>query len=175
MKRFIGAAIFLASVSLLSVNTAKAQYRSEFEELKGKEDNEVIYQGLLTFDDLQNIPAFNFDKASESYTPKPDAINGLTASLKNYDILVFLGTWCEDSQRMLPHLSRVLEDAEYPLEQLTLQAVDHQKIAKNNAEKPYDIKLVPTVILLQNGKEVGRITEIPDKSIEEDLWTIINK
>lgn len=153
---------------------AQAQYISDFDTLKGRDDKEIVYKGTVTFEDIKAVDAFNLSDASATYKPNAEAIKNLSPELKEYELEVFLGTWCEDSHRMIPQLYRVLNDTGYPLEKLTLVSVDRDKKSKDNKTEIYSITLVPTIVVLQHGKEKGRITEVTDKSVEQDLWKIIH-
>ena len=112
---------------------------------------------------------------SENYKPDESKIESLSEELNKYQLIVFLGTWCEDSHRLIPQLYRVLTDTGYPLEQMEIFALDRDKKGKNGVEKQYNITNVPTIILLQDGREKGRITETVKQNVESDLWEIINK
>ena len=94
--------------------------------------------------------------------------------MKQYTMVVFLGTWCDDSHYLIPRLERVLQMINYPQSKLTMYGVDRAKTAKNGEEIKYGVTLVPTIILFKDGKEVGRITETVKKTIEEDLASIIS-
>jgi len=39
----------------------------------------------------------------------------------------------------------------------------------------YDAKSVATIIVMRDGKEIGRIVEAPDGSLEKDLLAIVSK
>lgn len=54
-------------------------------------------------------------------------------------------------------------------------ALDRDKKGRNGEEKQYKITNVPTVIVLQDGNERGRITETVKQNVESDLLEIINK
>ncbi|WP_118974350.1 thioredoxin domain-containing protein [Taibaiella koreensis] len=154
---------------------AAAQNKSDFEMIKSDNKHEVIYMGPVTFEDIGQVKAFQLEKKSEQYKPDPQVLEILSDKLKNYRMIVFLGTWCEDSHKLIPELYRVLTATSYPEEQLQLYALDRDKHGKEHEEQAYHITNVPTIILLQNDKEKGRITEVVEKSIESDLLHIIEK
>lgn len=150
-----------------------AQYQSDFEEVRSANEAEVIYKGSCTFDDIEKVPAFKLTEQSENYNPDESKIESLSEELNKYKLIVFLGTWCEDSHRLVPQLYRVLTDSGYPLEQLQIFALDRDKKGRNGEEKQYNITNVPTVIVLQDGNEKGRITETVKKNVESDLLEIM--
>ena len=138
------------------------------------DDGGLIFNGPITFADLNKEASFVWLKSGEKeYTPQEQATLYLTAYLKNYTMVVFMGTWCDDSHYLIPRLERVLQMIDYPASKLTMYGVTRAKTTKNGEEKKYNITLVPTIILYKNGKEMGRITETVKKTIEEDLAAII--
>ena len=140
------------------------------------DDGGLIYNGRITFDDLNKEPSFTWLKGDEkAYLPDERIQLYLNAYLKNYSMVVFMGTWCDDSHYLIPKLEKVLRLAEYPMSSVTMYGVDRQKETKSGEQKKYNITLVPTIILFKNGIEAGRITENVSKSIEADMAAIIAK
>jgi len=136
----------------------------------------LIYNGVVTFNDLDKESTFTWlKKGREEYKPNEDKLNYLRLHLKEYSMVVFLGTWCDDSHELVPKLEKILQMTGYPADRVTLYATDRDKKTKGGEHKQYRITLVPTIILISNGKEAGRITESVDKSIEADLAAIIGK
>lgn len=162
--------LFLVT-NMCSVKSAVAQTspQSDFEIVQGRNDSDIVYRGTVTFEDIQRVPAFHFSKAQDKYKPNSKAIGILSNELAGYKLVVFLGTWCEDSHRMIPQLYKVLEMVHYPETNLILEALDRDKHGKDDMASRYNITLVPTIVVLKDDKEIGRITEIPDKSVEQDL------
>ncbi|KAA5533360.1 hypothetical protein F0919_12510 [Taibaiella lutea] len=175
MKNLLAAIFLIINILSFSQTMAQTQVQSNFEILKGKNDSDIVYRGPLTFDDISRVPAFHLEAAAENYNPKTKAIKALSNELADYKLVVFLGTWCEDSHRMIPELYKVLKLVNYPMESLSLIALDREKLDKNDITPPYEITRVPTIIVLKDNKETGRITEVPDKSVEQDLLKILRK
>jgi hypothetical protein len=61
------------------------------------------------------------------------------------------------------------------MEQMQIFALDRDKKGRNEEEKQYKITNVPTVIVLQDGNEKGRITETVKQNVESDLLEIIKR
>ncbi len=89
--------------------------------------------------------------------------------------LVFLGTWCPDSRREVPRFLKVADEAGIPADRIKLYALDRSKISEDGLSKQYHIERVPTFVFLKHGEEIGRITEVPEKSVEEDMLFILAK
>ena len=114
----------------------------------------------------------------DSYEVASDVISSFKTKLATYHILVFMGTWCGDSKREIPRFIKILKEADFPLSQLKIVAVDKRrdryKKSPTGEEWGLDIKRVPTFIFYKNGKEVNRIVESPVKTLENDIAAIIN-
>ncbi|AVI50163.1 hypothetical protein C5O00_02845 [Pukyongia salina] len=119
-----------------------------------------------------------FQPAYEDYKVNTELVESYKDQLKEYEIEVFMGTWCEDSQREIPTLYKILEAADYPMEQLTIIAIDDEienyKRSPGGEEGGRNIHHVPTIILKKNGNEVNRIIEYPVRTLEEDLQLILD-
>ncbi len=87
--------------------------------------------------------------------------------------LVFFGSWCSDSWREIPAFLKVADGA--GIDSIRFYGLDRSKKSPEGFEKPFHITLVPTIILLREGKEVGRIEERPTGSIEDDMLFLLMK
>lgn len=118
-----------------------------------------------------------YDKGYQDYNLDQDALKQLKKlKLNSYSMVVFLGTWCEDSHEQIPRLMKVLETLKYPESKLTLIAVNAKKESPSGEEGLYNIQNVPTIILKKYGKEVGRMVEYPKTGVvEKDLVQILEK
>ena len=85
------------------------------------------------------------------------------------------GTWCHDSNNLLPKLYRLLDKSGYPESKVLLIAVDRNKKAYHNIQEKYNITNTPTFLVMQNGKEIGRVTEYGKTGyMEKELGAIIS-
>ena len=118
-----------------------------------------------------------FDKQYENYVTDSKTIKSIKNELNKYKITMFMGTWCGDSKREVPRLYKILEEVDYPLDNLTVVALDyekgHYKKSPGGEEKGLNIIKVPTMIFYMNGREVNRIVESPVESLEKDIKAII--
>jgi thiol-disulfide isomerase/thioredoxin len=162
--------LFLALAIFVSMHT---QAQSTFDKAIN-DRNELVFTGQFTFTDLQQEESFKWmQEGIEAYQPGAEAIGYLKAELNKYQLVVFMGTWCEDSHNLIPKLYKVLTEVGYPLQKLTLYGLNREKKGKGTAHEEYKVLFVPTIIVLSDGKEIGRITETVRKSVEADLSTII--
>lgn len=96
-------------------------------------------------------------------------------NLENIEVTIVLGTWCGDSRREFPRFFKILEKIGYSFDNLTIIGVDRSKKAPDTHVEDLNIELVPTFIFSIDGKEVGRIIETPEISLEKDLLKIITQ
>lgn len=115
-----------------------------------------------------------FSPGYQDYKADPESFEKIKPLLKDVSILVFMGTWCEDSQRDVPHLYRMLDDAGYDESKLTLINVSEEKTTPQGFENEHDISNVPTIILYKNEKELGRIVEYSIETLEKDMLSILS-
>ncbi len=117
-----------------------------------------------------------FDINYNHYTTNKETIKKLNKLDKSdIKILIFMGTWCGDSKEEVPRFYKVTDNINFNSKNIETIAVNHKKKA-NGLQKGYNIKRIPTFIILKNNKEIGRIIEHPkqDSSIEDDVLNILN-
>ena len=117
-----------------------------------EEEQTVDLLGAINRTDLQQMP-FNewFDPGYQSYQPDSAAV--LKLNLEETEIVMFMGTWCSDSQREVPHLYKLLDGINYPKNKMKVIAIDEEKIKPEKEIKEWGIEYVPTIILITNEKE----------------------
>ncbi len=119
-----------------------------------------------------------FLKNYNGYEPDRSIASQLEGPLSDYTITAFMGTWCGDSKREVPRMYKLLEMANFPMERLTMVAVNRDakayKQSPGGEHEGLNIHRVPTFIVYKDGKEVNRIVESPVNSLENDLLSIIN-
>lgn len=117
-----------------------------------------------------------FTSGSEAYQPDKTVLVSLKKALPaDATITVFGGTWCSDTQNLLPKFYKILTEAGIDKKQVTLYFLDEKKTSPEGTEKQFNIVSVPTFIVMQNGKEMGRIVESVQKNIETDLLNLLQK
>ena len=149
--------------------------QSGFATLKDSATGQIILQGIISEEILRNEASFKWMNVSMS-NGQPDSLT-LTLAGKHKDslhLLIFLGTWCEDSQQILPKLFALLRKANIPKEKVSLLGVNRQKKTLGYLSESFQISRVPTIIILKNGIEKGRIVEYGKYgNIEKDLRDIL--
>lgn len=137
-------------------------------------EESVMLLGKANKDGLMKEP-FNewFIPEFDSYQLNDSLVEQLKPLLKDTEITVFMGTWCSDSQREIPHFYKILETADFDFNNFALVAVNDEKTTPQEFEKDLNITNVPTFIFYRNGKELNRIVEFPIESLEEDMMSIL--
>jgi thiol-disulfide isomerase/thioredoxin len=115
----------------------------------------------------------DWEESKGQYTPEKNAIEALQNIEREISMVLFLGTWCGDSRREVPKLLKVYEATANSNFSLRIYGVDWEKKDDEGAAQMHEIERVPTAILFENGKEIGRIIEYPDQTWEEDISKIL--
>ncbi len=162
--------IYLYSISLIMLIGFQAAAQQQTNEKPGDE----TYTGILHQEDFKNHYYSWFSPGYTAFKPSKTTINQIAKHINNYNIKVFMGTWCSDSQREIPHLYKILELANYDLDNLEVYTMDEYKTTAANYEKDLDIQFVPSILFFdKNGEEVNRIVEFPQETLEADILKII--
>ncbi|UCA60572.1 MULTISPECIES: TlpA family protein disulfide reductase [Chryseobacterium] len=176
MKKFITNIVAVSSL-FLAAQQLSAQKVVVNREVTTEKDGKMLLGHQLKEQFLKAPYADWYVKEHDEYALDQKAISELKKErLGSYDVIVFMGTWCEDSHRDFPRLTRILEEVGYPENKMTIIAVNRKKESPSGDESLYNIQKVPTIILKRYGKEVGRIVEMPTSGyIERDLAEILKK
>jgi thiol-disulfide isomerase/thioredoxin len=130
---------------------------------------------ILTKEDFMNAPyGVWFSPRYEDYSINAETAAAISKYINDYDIKVFMGTWCSDSKRETPKLYKLLEESGYNMANLEVISVDRKKVTPNNLQEGYDIIKVPTIIFSKNGKEVNRFVEYAQETLAEDILKIVS-
>ena len=147
-----------------------AQAQDFVRELDQKTDKPLL-RGQIKFKDITNESAYAW--IHDEYQPNERIVAKLKKLLPKYRMVVFVGTWCEDTQYLLPQFYQTLKDASFDFNALEMYGVNRDKKALNSEHDIYNISRVPTIIIMDRFKEVGRIVETVNSSIEKDLLDLL--
>ena len=141
-------------------------------------ENQTYLVGQINIEGLSsNSYKSWYSNNHNAYEVDNKTITSIKNELAKHKILIFMGTWCGDSKREVPRFIKVLEAADFPMENLKIVAVDRRKdfYKKSPAGEEWglSIKRVPTFIFYKDGKESNRIIESPIVSLEADIKTIV--
>ncbi|KFF74588.1 thioredoxin [Chryseobacterium sp. P1-3] len=176
MKKFITHIVAFSSL-FFAAQQLSAQKVVINREVESQKDGKMLL-GHQSKDQFLKAPYADwYVKEHDEYALDQKAISELKKErISSYDMIVFIGTWCEDSHRDFPRLMKILEEVSYPDSKLTIIAVNRKKESPTGDESLYNVQKVPTIIVKRYGKEVGRIVEMPTSGyIERDLAEILKK
>ena len=169
MSKFI-----LFSISALlfcSITFSQNQY-----EVLSERPNEKSLKGIISREVLVNDTSFKwYAQNLKGYKPNGLAIENLQKNKDSVQLLVFMGTWCEDSHFIIPKFYTLIDSAGFPQSRITLIGVDRNKKTLSHLAEALDIKNVPTIMVMKNGKELGRVVEYGKTGMfDKDLGEILN-
>jgi thiol-disulfide isomerase/thioredoxin len=138
-------------------------------------EDDPILTGKTARADLQKQPYSKwFTKNYEAYKADDKTIAELKKISQNIKITIIMGTWCPDSQKEVPRAFKIFDGANIDDQNVTIITV--HKFAQRDPEiiKKYNITGVPIIILSKENKELGRIIESPDQTLEKDMVKILS-
>lgn len=94
---------------------------------------------------------------------------------KNIKFLIFSGAWCPMCISAMPKLIKLANSLDLSDKEFEFIEVNTSKSEPADLINQYDITRVPTVVVLSNEKEIGRITEYYKSSWADDLFEIASK
>ena len=118
------------------------------------------------------------DYKAENYIPDSAKSEYLKEKIKsgNISFILFSATWCGDSKEQAPKIMKLLKLINYDINKLEIYGVDRSKKEPTHTAEMMMIDHVPTLIILRDGIEIGRIIEFPQpgKSWEDEITFILN-
>ncbi len=119
-----------------------------------------ILNGIITKYALQNDSTYKWYASSQDiYSPSQELVTSLVGAKGKFQFVVFGGTWCEDTQFILPKFFKLQEQAGFPDAAISFFAVDRNKKTVGGIADAFKVQNVPTIIVMKDGKELGRVVE----------------
>ncbi|MFI5186982.1 MAG: thioredoxin family protein [Chitinophagales bacterium] len=133
--------------------------QSQAEISRDNEGNKIL-KGIISRNDLENDTAFTswWAENLKGYTPQSQAVAELKKN-QHIQFITFMGTWCSDSKFIVPKFYSLLDAAGFSQDKVTLIGVDRDKKTLSHLAEALNIENVPTIIVMNNGKEIGRVVE----------------
>jgi len=135
--------------------------------------------GTCTVDALKQEPfSVWYTTGLSGYQPNAEILSQLRkVNTSKLTFKVFFGSWCGDSKRELPRMSKLFNELSIPEKNIQWIAVDDSstfyKQSPQREERGLNIYRVPTFIAYEKNVEVGRIVEFPVETLERDLLKIL--
>jgi thiol-disulfide isomerase/thioredoxin len=163
--------ILVAGLMLISlISSAQTQYEVS------NDGQDKILKGIITRDLIANDTSFKWYKPNQAgYKPNEDALNALKTKSKSVELIVFGGTWCVDTKYILPKLFALTDAASFSQDHITLVGVDRNKRTISHLAEALGVINVPTIIVMKDGKELGRVVEYGKTGAwDKELGDILN-
>jgi cyclophilin family peptidyl-prolyl cis-trans isomerase/HEAT repeat protein len=111
----------------------------------------------------------------DGYQPDPAVLDLLATASGRYRLVTVLGTWCEDSEREVPRLVKLLDVMDTGPFDHRMIGVDRTRRIEDNELAVFSgveqtVERVSTMVVFDSdGFELGRVVETADKPLEELL------
>lgn len=164
--------VFILTLLLSNLLSAQNQY-----EVLVERPNEKSFKGIISRAVLTADTSFKwYGEAYKSYSPNPSSIEVLRQHKDTIQLLVFMGTWCEDSHFVIPRLFKLTDAAGFSDDRVTLIGVDRSKKTLSHLCEALQVTNVPTIIVMKKGKELGRVIEYGSSGLfDKDLAEVLSK
>ena len=144
---------------IFTLTTMEALAQKTYQETVEANGTKIL-KGVISKEVLLYEPSFTwYAEKEKNYTPPQAAVDALKAKGEKIQIICFGGTWCEDTQNILPKFFVLSTTAGFMQNRLTLIGVDRSKKTYGALAEALGITNVPTFIVMNNGKEIGRVVE----------------
>ncbi len=142
---------------------------------KGIVSKKVIYPPMVGHIEVSSLferfPLFVANR--DQYDPDENILSKIETINPSLSLVCFLGTWHERSQEVVPQILRVLRDCRLPDVSLLLIGVDRSLKDTAGMAAFHKIEVLPTLLILDQGRELGRITGKTESRVEERLLSIL--
>ncbi|MFD1614667.1 thioredoxin family protein [Gelatiniphilus marinus] len=167
--------IVILIIALFSCKSSKSHHSATENKYNYKKEKGVLI-GKIPLSEIQDndIDFKWFSKNYKKYVVKQEIILNVKEELNNINIDVYLGTWCDDTKRMLPKFIKILDFLNYDTNKINFIALNRQKKGIKQINKKLNITNVPTIIFYKNNKEINRIVENHVISLESDIKNILS-
>lgn len=130
--------------------------------------------GPLTREDIVTaLP--DWQVVADAYQPRAEDVERLRAVAVPVEIKIYLGTWCPDSKAHVSELFKVLDAVDNPLLSAFCVGIPRDKALRAEYYQGQTIERLPTFLVRVDGREKGRIIEVPTVSVERDLADILDR
>jgi thiol-disulfide isomerase/thioredoxin len=137
-----------------------------------------VLRGVLSRSLIENDTSFKWFKENMQYgTADASAVAAFKQKAGQFSILIFGGTWCHDTQNLLPKFYRLADKSGLPETNISFVGLDRKKTTVLHLQIKWKIVSVPTFIVVnKKGYEVGRVVEYGKSgNMEKELGEIVGK
>ena len=120
---------------------------------------------------LEKIPEWK--PFVDGYSPRLDIVSRLQEVPEVVRVEIYLGAWCPDCRQHVSAYIKIMDMVRNPMIRTTYTGLPRDRAARGPYTEGKNIERIPTFIVFLRDQEVGRIIETPARSVEEDLWAIL--
>lgn len=162
----------LFSLLVFFVSNVRAQ--SQYQVIGSGPDKTL--KGILDRKTIASDSAFKWFSTNQAgYKVNSSTVDALKNNADSIRIIAFGGTWCHDTQFILPKFFTMVDAAGFSENHVTIIGVDEEKRSLGGIAEAMAVINVPTFIILKNGKEIGRVVEYGKTGEwDKDLGDVIN-
>jgi len=114
----------------------------------------------------------------ENYNAHPlnkSLVSQIDSLFDDIEVTIYMGTWCEDSQREVPGFFKIIDALEANDQVQPIVGLNEDKVSHDGSAEQAGVTNVPTFILSKGGEEINRIVEFPIISLEQDILDILQE
>ena len=164
------------SVMIFLGTIAFSQEKKLNQEVFDQESKHMITIGYCTLKGISDsVFTATFNNEYDTYNPDREVIGQITSLLDDVTVTIVMGTWCSDSREQVPRFFRIFDMLERAIPDPVLICVDQDKKAGDVSLEGMNILKVPTIIVYHHNRELGRIIETPQTTMEQDFLDILKK
>lgn len=163
-------------ITIILLSSAAAAFSQNQYQVLVERPNEKSLKGILSREVLEADSSFKWYTANKKgYEPHNVVLSAFRQYRDSIELLVFMGTWCEDSHFIIPRLYALLDITGFDKNKITLIGTDRNKKTLGHLCEALNVQNVPTIIVMKAGKEMGRVVEYGKTGMwDKELGEIIN-
>ena len=138
--------------------------------------DKLIIEGEISISDWYIETGWD-SEVKNLYSPDESYCKNIQNKISNgdYKFIVIAGSWCGDTKSELPKLLKIMDVCNVEDDDFILIGVGRDKVIRDESQSKYPFESVMTLIIENNGIEIGRIVEFPESSWEYDILNILDK
>jgi len=136
--------------------------QAQYEILKDeKHPEQHMLRGIINKYVVQNDSSYSswYKSSAGIYKADTATLNAFEKAKSKVQFIVFGGTWCEDTQFILPKFFKLQEMTGVANDHISFFGVNREKKTLAAIADAFNITNVPTIIVMKDGKEAGRVVE----------------
>lgn len=152
---------FFVTVAFIALFITNGFAQAQYEIIKDEKHAEQhILRGIINKYVVQNDTTYKwYNGSAANYKPDTATLSAFEKAKGKVQFVVFGGTWCEDTQFILPKFFKLQEMSGVADNAITFFGVNRNKKSLASIAEAFNIVNVPTIIIMKDGKEAGRVVE----------------